>query len=223
MKSRTTIVKMVTLALLLTLVIIFQMLANVIHFGPYQPALALIPITIGSILLGPLYGSGLGLTFSIIILTSPDCAPFYAVNVAGTIITILARGLLSGSIPGLVYKLLKRFNRPIACIVSSLLTPIINTGVFITFVMIFFQGMFQSSANEAGKTVLSYLLVAMVGINFLVEFAINAGLSPAVIIITDYGFKKLNLETRDRSRNAVIASKTPSEKEENNDTPTEHN
>lgn len=213
---------MVTLAFLLTLVIIFQMLANIIHFGPYQPALALIPITIGSILLGPLYGGCLGIVFSIIILVSPDCAPFFAVSVPGTIITIFTRGILSGVIPGLIYKLLRRVNRSLACVISSLFTPIINTGVFIIFVMIFFQSIFQSTANEAGKTVIAYLLVTMVGINFLVEFAINAGLSPAVIIITDYGFKKLALETRDRSRNTVITSSTTSEKEDNHDTPSEH-
>ena len=62
------VLKLVQLALLAAIVIVFQMMGSFIHIGPTSVSLVLIPIVLGGILLGPLYGGILGFLFGAITL-----------------------------------------------------------------------------------------------------------------------------------------------------------
>ena len=96
--------KLVLGAILTALVIVFQLLATfTAFFGPFSTAIALIPIAIGAILCGPAIGAWLGFVFGIVVLASGGAALFWAFNIPGTIITVLAKGAACGFFAGWVY------------------------------------------------------------------------------------------------------------------------
>ena len=58
--NRLNVTKMVELAVLTALVVVFQLLSNFMQFGPVAFSLALVPVVIGALMLGPLAGAYLG-------------------------------------------------------------------------------------------------------------------------------------------------------------------
>ena len=67
-KTHEKILHMVELAVLLALVIVLQSIAGLIKIGPFSPSFVLIPIVIGSIVVGPKGGAMLGTAFGIIVI-----------------------------------------------------------------------------------------------------------------------------------------------------------
>ena len=176
---------MVTGALLTALVIILQFVGASIKLGPFSVSLVLIPIAIGAITCGKLVGTWLGLVFGIVVLASGDAASFWAVNVPGTIITVLLKGMACGFISGLVYEVLvkvfgkNRMNMQyIAAIVAALVCPIVNTGVFLLGCVAFFLKTVTEWAG--GSNVGTYMIVGLVGVNFIFEMAVNIIFAPAI-------------------------------------------
>ena len=66
---------------------------------------------------------------------------------------------------------------------STIIAPIVNTGIFLIGCLVFFYPTMAAGAAAEGKNVILYLLTAMVGFNFIVEFAINVVLAPTVTYI----------------------------------------
>ena len=98
--------KLTVLALLTAIVVVLQFAGSFIRFGMFAICPVLIPIVIGAALYGPLAGAWLGLAFSLTVLISGDAAAFLAVDVFGTIVTVLVKGVGAGFGAGLAYKLL---------------------------------------------------------------------------------------------------------------------
>ena len=97
--------KIATLGILTAVVIVLQLMGSFIRFGQFSISLVLIPIVVGAALYGPLAGAWLGFVFSLVVLLSGDAASFLAVNVFGTILTVIAKGTIAGYFSGLVYKI----------------------------------------------------------------------------------------------------------------------
>ena len=135
-------------------------------------------------------GAWLGFLFGVVVLLSGDAAAFLAINIPGTILTVLVKGTACGLIAGLVYKLLERFNRYVAVVAAAIVCPIVNTGVFLLGCSVFFLDTIKMWAN--GGDVLTYMILGLVGGNFLVELAINIVLSPVIVRI-------LNIKRRAKS------------------------
>lgn len=172
-------VKKIAMAGILTaLVVVLQMLGQFIKFGPFAISLVLLPIVVGAALCGPKVSTWLGFVFGVAVLFT-DAAAFLTINVAGTVITVLLKGALCGLVSGLVYKLLEKKNQYLAVIVAAVICPIVNTGVFLLGCVVFFLDSIREWGVGAGFTnVAEFLIVGMVGINFLVELVINVVLSP---------------------------------------------
>ena len=175
--------KMVLGALLTALVVILQLMGSFIRFGPFSISLVLIPIVIGAATCGVGIGSWLGLVFGVTVLLSGDAAAFLAVNVPGTVLTVLAKGILCGLVSALGYKLLEKYNRFLAVVVAAIVCPLVNTGVFLVGCSLFFMETVSSWAQAAGygSDVARYALFGLVGINFPVELAFNLVLSPVIV------------------------------------------
>ena len=171
---------LVMYALLTAVVIILQFLGAFIHFGPFSVTLVLLPIVIGAALLGPKAGAWLGFVFGAVVLISGDAAAFLAVNIPGTIITVLVKGILAGLITGYVFKALSHLNIYIATAISALVCPAINTGVFLIGCFFFFMETITMWAGGS-DAVASYIIFVLVGGNFLFEVCANVILCPAVI------------------------------------------
>lgn len=181
---------MVVGALLTALVIILQFMGAAIRFGPFSISLVLIPIAIGAITCGKTIGAWLGLVFGVVVLASGDAAPFWAVNTAGTIITVLVKGMACGFICGLVYELLEKITKKIylSAVVAALVCPIVNTGVFLLGCLVFFMETITQWAG--GSNVGTYMIVGLVGVNFLFEMAVNIIFAPAITHIIKVVTKK---------------------------------
>ena len=169
-------------AVLTALVVVFQFLGAFVRFGPFQISLVLVPIVIGAAAGGAGLGGWLGAIFGLVVLLNGDAAAFLAVNAVGTVLTVLAKGTLCGIVAGKVYKLLAEKNKTLAVIAAALACPVTNTGVFLIGCVLFFLNTIAAWGEAAGFTnVFEYLVVGMVGINFLVETAVNLVLSPVVV------------------------------------------
>lgn len=175
-------VKKIAISGILTaLVVVLQMMGQFIKFGPFAISLVLIPIVIGAALCGPKVSTWLGFVFGVAVLFT-DAAAFIAINVVGTVVTVLLKGALCGLAAGLVYKMLENKNKYLAVTVAAVVCPIVNTGVFLLGCVVFFlETIKQWGAGAGFENVAEYLIIGMVGLNFLVELATNVVLSPVVV------------------------------------------
>ncbi|MBO5059285.1 MAG: ECF transporter S component [Clostridia bacterium] len=174
---------LVLAAILTALVIILQFLGAFIKLGPFSISAVLVPIVIGAATCGVGIGAWLGLVFGIVVILSGDAALFLAVNVPGTIITVILKGTLCGFCAGVVYKLLARYNRYVAVAAAAVVCPLVNTGVFLLGCLVFFMQTVAGWAEAAGLggNLAQYMIFGLVGANFLVEMGINIILSPVIV------------------------------------------
>lgn len=171
-------------ALFTALVIILQLIGSAIRFGPFSISLVLVPIVLGAAICGYKIGGFLGLIFGAAVLISGDAAAFLAVDVFGTILTVLVKGTLCGLAAGLVFKGLSRLNTYLAVIAAAIVCPIVNTGIFLVGCLLFFMEPVTAWATALGFTdVGKYMIFGLVGGNFLVEMAVNIVLSPVILRI----------------------------------------
>jgi len=176
-------------AILTAIVIVLQLLCTFVRVGPFSITLALMPIIIGAALYGPLIGGWLGFVFGVVVLLV-DAGAFLAVNVIGTVITVIAKGFLAGFLAGLVYKVMEKVNTYVAVAAAAVISPLVNTGVFFIGCQIFFMPTIASWAGS-GETAMHYLIFGMIGFNFITEMVINAILCPAVVRLLKIGKKTL--------------------------------
>lgn len=184
----------ITLAALLTaMVVVLQILGSFIKLGMFSVSLVLIPIVIGAATCGPIVGAWLGLAFGVAVLLSGDAAAFLTIHVAGTILTVLLKGLACGFFASITYKALEHFNRYFAVIVAAIVCPIVNTGVFLIGCRLFFWDTVIAWGTAAGfASVTAYAFLGLVGANFLFELGFNIVLSPVVVRLLDIRKKQLD-------------------------------
>ena len=174
---------LVLCAIMTALVIILQFMGAFIKLGTFSISLVLVPIVIGAAICGVGAGAWLGFVFGIVVLLSGDAAAFLAVSVPGTIITVLAKGTACGLLAGLTYKLLEKYNTFVAVVAAACICPIVNTGVFLIGCLIFFMDTVAMWAEAAGLSgdVGRYMILVLVGANFLFELLFNIVLSPVIV------------------------------------------
>ena len=174
-------------AILTAIVVVLQILGGFIKFGPFSVSLVLIPIVIGAAKCGVKIGTWLGLVFGTVVLLNGEATAFFAVNVFGTILTVLLKGAACGFAAGLTYKLLAKHNKYAAVIAAAVVCPLVNTGVFLIGCLLFFLDTIKAWGADLGFTnTVSYVFLSMVGGNFLFELATNMILSPVILRILNF-------------------------------------
>lgn len=173
------------------------MVAVLAYFGGFirigslaSISLTLIPIVLGAALCGPGAGAWLGAVSGAVFFMTPDSAFWLSLSVPGTIITVLAKGILAGLCAGLVYKLLEKRNRYLAVIASAVVCPVVNTGIFLLGCLTFFIGSVKAGAYAEGMSVFGFMIVFYVGFNFVFELLTNVILSPAILRIINIRKRK---------------------------------
>ncbi len=183
--------QIVGVGLLTAIVIVLQALAIGIRFGVFNITLVLIPIVVGAALYGAWAGAWLGFVFGVVVLFT-DAGVFLAINIPGTIVTCIGKGMLAGLAAGIVYKLLADRNRIVATVLSAVVAPVVNTGVFLIGCCLFFYSTIVSWAEAAGfASAGSYMILGLVGVNFLVELAVNLVLSSVIVRIVQLGLRSV--------------------------------
>lgn len=184
--------RMVSLGLFTAIVVVLQLLGSFIRFGPFSVSLVLVPIVVGAALYGSRAGAWLGAVFGGTVLASGDAALFWAVNVPGTIVTVLLKGIAAGLAAGLIYQLLAKTNATLAVFAAAAVCPLVNTGVFLLGCRVFFFDTVAAWAAGAGfaDAVGRYMIVGLVGLNFVWELAFNLLLGPAIVRLVHIGKKR---------------------------------
>ncbi|MDR2589446.1 MAG: ECF transporter S component [Oscillospiraceae bacterium] len=183
--------KIVMLASLTAIVIVLQLLGAFIRFGPFSVSLVLMPIVIGSALLGVLAGGWLGLIFGIVVLATGDANAFIAIDPFGAILIVLGKGVLAGLSAGIVYKLLSKLNKTIGTIAAAIICPVVNTGIFVLGMYVFFFATLTEwsvAADVVSAT--AFLFLTMIGLNFFIELGLNTILSPVIVRLIHFGESK---------------------------------
>lgn len=178
--------KMVGIALLMAMVVVLQFVSSMIPpIGFVSISLVLIPIVLGAATYGVGAGALLGTTFAVVTIinciTGADVggAMIFQANPILCIVVVLAKSVLAGVASGLVYRLLAKCNGYVAMLAAAVVCPVVNTGIFLTCVLIFFQDVIAVWATGAGADVVTYVLSILLLCNFLPELLINVVFSPA--------------------------------------------
>ena len=171
-------------ALLTALVAVLAYLGGFIKIGGFASiSLTLIPVVLGAALLGPSAGAWLGGVAGAVFFATADAAFWLGLSIPGTIITVMVKGVASGYLAGLTYKMLEEKNKYLAVLASAIVCPVVNTSIFLLGCGLFFMDFVTSSAAEKGIGVFGYLIVFFVGLNFVLELFVNVVLSPAILRI----------------------------------------
>ena len=181
MKTR----KLTGLALLTAVVVVLQIICTFIHFGPFSITLALAPMIVGAAIYGLGSGALLGGVFGLVVLITGlmgldggTVNLLMGMNPIATIAICILKGAAAGAVAGYVYKLLENKNQLVAVICAGIVCPIVNTGLFILGMLLFFNDTLVSWAG--GSPLLSYIILVLCGLNFLVELGTNLVLSTAI-------------------------------------------
>ena len=183
--KRTTIntERLVLVAILTAVVVVLQVMALITRavLPMFAINLVLIPIVIGAAIGGVAVGAWLGFVSAVAILIT-DAAAFFAISIIGTILTVILKGVASGLAAAGVYRLLEKKNKYVAVLCAAVACPVANTGVFILGCLTFFMDTIKAWGAGAGfDNAFVFILVGLIGINFIIELVLNVILSPVVI------------------------------------------
>lgn len=185
--SKTT--KLVELGIFIALVLVIQLLGGAVKVGPISISLVLIPIAVGGILLGPLCGAVLGLTFGVATviggLTGAD--PFTATllnsgawGAVFTTLLCLVKGTMAGFVSALIYKLLAPKSKVAAVLLAAVAAPVVNTGLFILGALTVLNSLITQNFVGSGSNIIYFVFIGCAGVNFLIELAVNVIFTPAI-------------------------------------------
>lgn len=192
MKTNTKTAKIVGVGIFTAIVVVLQLLGSFIKFGTFSVSLVLIPIVVGAALYGIGAGAWLGLAFGVTVLISGDAAPFLAVNPVGTVLTVLLKGALAGLVAGAIYKVLEKKSSLGATVCSAIAAPVTNTGIFLVGCLVFFMPTINQWAAAAGmEDAGKFMIVGLVGLNFVFELVINLVLSSVIVKLISLGKKEM--------------------------------
>ena len=204
--------KLAQLSMLAALIVVLQFLGTLLSGWTGLPmSFVLIPIVVGAIIISPTAGAILGAIFGIMTvamgLLSLD--PFTSIlmynfgvwKMIVVIIICFVKATVAGLGAGCIYKLLntlfKGKNKTLTTVLSSVSAPIINTGIFVLGMFLFFfndmdaiqLALAKLSDPEIQSIVAvpaaKYIVLGLAGWNFVSEFAINLIISPAVVKVAD--------------------------------------
>ena len=177
--------RMVGIALLMAMVIVLQFVSSSIPpiGGIVSISLVLIPIVMGGAVFGVQAGVILGATFGVVVLVNcitgadPGGAMVFQANPAMCSAVVLSKGILAGLLSSGTYHLLKKKNTYVAMLCAAIVCPVVNTGVFLGCMFLFFGEVLAAWAG--GSNVVGYVLSVLVLCNFVPELLINIVFSPA--------------------------------------------
>lgn len=184
--------KLTQMAILVAIMLIFAFTPiGYLKFGVVEITLMVLPVAVGAITLGPAAGAFLGGLFG---LTSfLQCFGISALGVflmgispVLTALVCVVPRILCGWLSGLLFAVLnRRFPKKTwVCLLSALSTALLNTVLFMSFLVLCFWWnplfLSQMSAWGIATDTLWLFLVAFVGVNGIVEIAVNVLVGGAI-------------------------------------------
>ena len=185
MKASAKTQRLTGLALMTGIIIVLQIVASFIKFGPFTITLALAPIIIGAALYGAGAGAYLGGVFGVVVFIA--CVAgwdmggniLFTARPLGTLILCVVKGALAGLAAGAVYRALAQRSPMAGSILAGIMCPVVNTGIFCLGLAGFYYDTLVAWAG--GTALVYYVITVLVGLNFLLEMAINLVLSSVIV------------------------------------------
>ena len=179
---------MTALAILSAIIVVLTLFCSAVRIGPAEITLALAPIVVGAALFGPLAGLLLGAVMGItvflsgylsgswLIITLMEENPFWCVTIC------VLKSAVAGYLAGLVYSLFGKRDKSLTGVVlAGIVCPLVNTGIFLLGMFIFFDETLALLAQMTGnENVVAYAIFGLAGINFLIELIVNLVLSTGI-------------------------------------------
>ena len=170
-------------------VVVLQMFVS-IPVGMFTITLTLVPVMLGAILFGPASGAILGGVFGVVVAiqvitgaAGPASTTMLLQAPVVTVVLCILKGVAAGWVSGLVYQAVMKINKPqLAVILSAVACPIVNTGIFCLGLTVFYNNLLNEWAI-AGEfaNALTFIFLGLIGLNFVIEFAINVLLIPVAL------------------------------------------
>ena len=183
--------RMTGMNLMAAIIAVLTVLGNFVRFGPFPITLALAPIIIGAAMYGAGAGAILGGVFGLVTLISglagwDGGTVMYLMGIApfACILVCVGKSVAAGWCAGLVYRAIEKKNRHVGVVAAGIVCPVVNTGVFIIGMLLFFTSALESWAS--GQGLMYYVIFGLTGVNFLVELAVNLVLSSGITAIIKY-------------------------------------
>ena len=194
-------------AILAALIVVFQIIGNYVQFGMISINLSLLPIALGAILYGPLVGFILGSINGALVLLSPSTGIFLSYSVFWTVLVCILKTGLAGLLSGLIFKLFKGKGMIPGIFISSLIIPIINSGVFILASVTVMRDIFIEAFNKSGMAnMFVFMISVVITWNFLFEFLTTLLLTPTLIYVVKVVTK--NYDIGDNLQDILIKRET---------------
>ena len=187
-KLQNKIQKLVILSVLVAIVFILQYFGLVISIPGtgLSVTLTLVPIVLGAVLYGPLFGAILGSVFGGVVafqvfqgLAGAFSAAMYMKFPILTLFLCVFKGFACGFVPGLISRVFAKKNLYLSVILSAIAAPIVNTGIFVFGLVVFYRDIAAQYAGDA--SLLAFIIIGIVGINFIIEFFVNLIAAPVLV------------------------------------------
>ncbi|MBQ3220208.1 MAG: ECF transporter S component [Clostridia bacterium] len=176
------------LGILIALVIVLQLLASAIPMFGVTLNFSLIPIALAGILVGWIGGAIVGFSCGLVVFITmavlgqePSTAFLFQTNPAILTIMCIGKTTIAGVVSGLLFKLISKRNSAVAVGISSLIIPIVNTGIYMIGITLMkssvaeFMGLTSSSAGLVFSVVFG-----LIWLNFVLEMAITTIFTPVI-------------------------------------------
>ena len=183
--------KLAGIAVLVAIIILLQAVFGAIPLGPFTITLTMVPIVIGAALYGPFIGAFLGAVFGIVVsiqvvtgAAGAGSTMMLEYQPVITIVVCIVKGLVAGLVAGLAVKSLGKKNLYVGIIAAAILAPLCNTGIFTIALITIFRPLAEQWAQSAdAAAVASFIMVSIIGVNFVIELTVDLILSPVILRI----------------------------------------
>lgn len=169
-------------------IVVLQLLSYFIKIGTFNLSLVLIPVVLGAYLYGEKIGAVLGAVFGVTVtvccFTGLDAGGYILVSASPflTSLVCIVKGAAAGFVAGLVPKAFGNRKTTATIMLSAIAAPLVNTGLFVGAMFLFFGDILASWAG--GTNIVTYAIVGLVGINFIIELVLNVVMAPSLLRVS---------------------------------------
>lgn len=170
------------------IIVVLQLMSYFIKIGTFNLSLVLIPVVLGAYLygakVGAILGGVFGLTVTLCCFTGLDGGGYILIQANPVITSLICiiKGVAAGFFAGLAANAFKVKKNYLGIMLTAIVAPVVNTGLFVSAMFIFFKDILAQWAG--GTNVVTYAIVGLVGVNFIIELVINIAMAPAMLRIS---------------------------------------
>ena len=170
------------------IIVVLQLMSYFIKIGTFNLSLVLIPVVLGAYLYGPKVGAVLGGVFGVTVtvccFAGLDGGGYILIQASPVITSLICiiKGVAAGLFAGFTANAFKVKKSYLGIMLTAIVAPLVNTGLFVIAMFAFFKDILSQWAG--GTNVVTYAIVGLVGVNFIIELVINIVMAPAMLRVS---------------------------------------